>query len=137
VRALALIVSILGASLACVVRPSEPEGLPEEQLPAEVRADYHMFAQRCSKCHSLARALTSGITDDATWADYVERMRRQAGSGISPQDAIPILRFLHFYSIADAQRLPDASTDPSSDGPTNPSTDSSIESSFDPAPDGG
>ena len=34
------------------------------------------------------------------WADYVDRMRRQPGSGISPADTRPILRFLHYYSLA-------------------------------------
>ena len=63
-----------------------------------MRPDYALFARRCSKCHSLARPLGSGITDDAVWIAYVDKMRRQPGSGISPQDAAPILRFLHYYS---------------------------------------
>ncbi len=68
------------------------------KLPPELRADYAVFAQRCSKCHSLARPLTSGIDDDEYWRRYVERMRRQPGSGISPDDEPPILRFLHYFS---------------------------------------
>jgi hypothetical protein len=75
------------------------EGLDMSTLPANVRADYQVFAQRCSKCHALARPLESGISDDKYWAEYVERMRRQPGSGISPKDVTPILRFLHYYSI--------------------------------------
>ncbi|HET6147506.1 MAG TPA: hypothetical protein VFH68_08215 [Polyangia bacterium] len=74
------------------------EGLDVAQLPEVVRPDYQLFARRCSKCHSLARPLRSGITDDEVWIAYVNRMRRQPGSGISPQDAAPILRFLHYYS---------------------------------------
>lgn len=74
------------------------EGLDVAQLPEAVRPDYQLFARRCSKCHSLARPLGSGITDDEVWIAYVNRMRRQPGSGISPQDATPILRFLHYYS---------------------------------------
>ena len=68
------------------------------QVPQDLRGDYALFAQRCSKCHSLARPLTSGIDDDEYWKRYVERMRRQPGSGISPDDEPPILRFLHYYS---------------------------------------
>jgi hypothetical protein len=67
-------------------------------MPPAVVADYELFAIRCSKCHSLARPLGSGITEDAYWAKYVERMRRQPGSGISPTDVPTILRFLHYYS---------------------------------------
>jgi len=69
------------------------------KLPtADLRADYEVFAQRCSKCHSLARPLTSGIDDDEYWKRYVARMRRQPASGISPEDEVPILRFLHYFS---------------------------------------
>jgi hypothetical protein len=35
-------------------------------------------------------------------------MRRQPGSGISPSDVKPVLRFLHYYSV-DRQRRPRAS----------------------------
>ncbi len=70
-------------------------------LPPDVRSDYAMFARRCSKCHSLARPLSAGITDDDFWREYVERMRRQPASGITRSDAGPILRFLHYWSHRD------------------------------------
>jgi mono/diheme cytochrome c family protein len=93
--ALTLVVALTCVSCA----PHETaEGIPTSTLPDDVRADYQVFAQRCSKCHSLARPLQSGIVDDEFWKEYVERMRRQAGSGISPSDEEPILRFLHYYS---------------------------------------
>jgi hypothetical protein len=85
-----------GAIAACAAARSE--GLDVATLPVEVRPDYELFANRCSRCHSLARPLESGIKDDAFWKEYVERMRRQPSSGISPADEIPILRFLHYYS---------------------------------------
>ena len=85
------------AIAACAAARSE--GLDVASLPPEVRPDYELFADRCSRCHSLARPLESGITDDVFWKKYVERMRRQPGSGISPADEIPILRFLHYYSL--------------------------------------
>ena len=98
----ALVVTSL-LTIGCAVH--EPaEGLPVATLPEEVRADYEVFAQRCSKCHSLSRPLQSGITDDGFWKEYVERMRRQAGSGISPGDEEPILRFLHYYSLEEKRR---------------------------------
>ena len=75
------------------------EGLEPSSLPAPLRADYAVFAQRCSKCHSLARPLNSGITDDNYWSLYVARMRRQPASGITQEDAGPILRFLTYYSL--------------------------------------
>ena len=85
--------ALLGACAA-----GREEGLEVASLPPDVRPDYELFAQRCSKCHSLARPLESGITDDVYWKEYVERMRKHPSSGISPADEIPILRFLHYYS---------------------------------------
>ena len=95
--------------LASACATTARDGLDAAQLPAEVQPDYAVFARRCSKCHQLARPLGSGIHDDALWADYVDRMRRQPGSGISPADTKPILRFLHYYSSVSltAARGPD------------------------------
>src|SRR5262245_5334986 len=94
----ALWLLLLSAAIAACAA-ARSEGLDVAELPLEVRSDYELFAVRCSKCHSLARPLESGIKDDVFWAKYVERMRRQPGSGISPADEIPILRFLHYYSL--------------------------------------
>ena len=80
------------------------EGLEVATLPPDLRDDYAVFAHKCSKCHSLARPLQSGITDDEFWKEYVARMRRQPASGIYPSDEAPILRFLHYY--ATTQRRP-------------------------------
>ena len=74
------------------------EGLDTSKMPENIRADYALFANRCSKCHSLARPLTSNITDDEQWVLYVNRMRRQPGSGISRTDQEGILRFLKYYA---------------------------------------
>jgi hypothetical protein len=75
------------------------EGLDTAGMPSDVSQDYQVFAQRCSKCHSLSRPLNSGIDSDEYWALYVERMRRQPSSGISKEDTVPILRFLHYYVV--------------------------------------
>jgi hypothetical protein len=80
------------------------EGLEARAVPDDQQADYLVFAQRCSKCHSLARPLNSGITSDEYWRMYVERMRRQPASGISEADTVPILRFLHWYSVEEKRK---------------------------------
>ena len=67
-------------------------------LPAELKDEYALFTQRCSKCHSLARVLDNGDHDSRYWSRYVSRMRRQPSSGIAPEDVPPILRYLDFYS---------------------------------------
>jgi hypothetical protein len=87
------------SSAACPGSDARTEALDPSSLPETVRPDYAVFAQRCSKCHSLSRPLNSGIVDDDYWALYVARMRRQPGSGISLEDSRVILRFLHYYSV--------------------------------------
>jgi hypothetical protein len=91
-----LLLGLCGLALAAC-GPST-EGLDVAQLPPGIQPDYQVFAQRCSKCHSLARPLESGISDDEFWRQYVERMRKQPASGINKDDEAVILRFLHYYS---------------------------------------
>jgi hypothetical protein len=105
IRALAAVALLAAAACGASVF-QRGEGLDPSAVPPEEQADYALFAQRCSKCHSLARPLESGITDDGFWHKYVERMRRQPGSGITEDDTVPILRFLHWYSTAQAGKAP-------------------------------
>jgi hypothetical protein len=101
VRPFVLALVALGAlaQVACPSPDARSEAIDPSALPQDVRADYDVFAQRCSKCHSLSRPLNSGIVDDDYWALYVARMRRQPGSGISLDDSRVILSFLHYYSL--------------------------------------
>jgi hypothetical protein len=80
------------------------DGLAVDRLPENVRADYEVFAQRCSKCHSLARPLESGIDDDQFWEMYVAKMRRMPSSGITKADGEAVLRFLRYYSAEQRKR---------------------------------
>jgi hypothetical protein len=97
-----LLASILGA---CASTMEQTEGVDTAGVPQEEQADYAIFSQRCSKCHSLARPLNSGITDDGYWRMYVEKMRRQPASGISEGDTVVILRFLHWYSTSQKSKV--------------------------------
>ena len=95
VMALAMIVS------CATGRSARRGGLPNEEvakLPPPIASAYRLFAQKCSRCHTLARPLSADIEDASHWGRYVERMRRQRGSGISPADAAKILTFLEYYS---------------------------------------
>ncbi len=62
--------------------------------PAQQKA-YALFAQRCCKCHTLARPINSTLKPE-DWDAYVQRMSRKPGSGISPADAAVIRDFLVF-----------------------------------------
>ena len=96
-----LFVAAFAVSFACVLACSgnRTEGMEQSKLPDNLRDDYAMFARKCSKCHSLARPLNATVESDQQWVNYVNRMRRQPGSAISPEDTVPVLRFLHWYSF--------------------------------------
>ena len=79
-------------------RSRRPDGIDVSEYPAEIRQAYGVFEYRCSRCHSLARPLNAQIDHAEFWGDYVERMRRMPGSGINPQDARTILKFLVYYT---------------------------------------
>ncbi|MBS2017258.1 MAG: hypothetical protein JST00_30525 [Deltaproteobacteria bacterium] len=108
-RGLLATTAVAGLSLAAGACGPRTEGLDPSKVPDNVRADYEVFAARCSKCHGLSRPLQAGITDDAQWAMYVRRMRRQQGSGISHEDETVILRFLHWYAADLRQKKSESS----------------------------
>ena len=101
------------ATSACITGMSVRRGglsrAEVAELPPRVAEAYGLFAQKCSRCHTLARPLTASIDDDAHWERYVGRMRRQAGSGISPADGTEILVFLKYYT--EQQRAQDEEDD--------------------------
>jgi hypothetical protein len=92
-------------SIHCGGTQRRSDRLDPSTLPVGVRADYAVFAARCSKCHGLSRPLDSGIDADR-WPVYVAKMRRQPASGISEEDVGKILRFLRYYSL-EQRRLKD------------------------------
>ena len=98
--ALAPLMALAFASCGTSSQVTRTDGLDPSSLPEGLRADYEVFARRCSKCHSLARPLAAGIDNDQEWAIYVARMRRMSGSGISDRDAAAVLRFLHYLVVA-------------------------------------
>ncbi len=74
------------------------EGVDIAAVPVALRPDYELFANRCSRCHTLARPLNARVRSVSHWTTYVQRMRRQPGSGISQEDTAGILRFLAWYT---------------------------------------
>ena len=96
VAGIAAAAAALALAMAC--SSARTEGLDPSKVPDDLKADYERFANKCSKCHSLARPFAAGPLDDDHWENYVNRMRRQPGSGISFDDQAHILRFLKWYS---------------------------------------
>lgn len=93
-----LLALTLAACIGSVGRRGGLDGEAQAKLPEAVRESYQLFAQKCSRCHTLSRPLGAFITDPAHWRQYVTRMRRQPGSGISERDGDRILVFLEYYA---------------------------------------
>ncbi|MBT8246379.1 MAG: photosystem P840 reaction-center cytochrome c-551 [Acidimicrobiia bacterium] len=110
-RLLPLLVTGLLLAVAVVAHAQTPSS--EEQLaefdkgsqtldvssyPEEMQQKYQLFAERCSKCHTLARPINSDYALEEEWSRYVKRMMRKPGSGIAPKEAKQIFEFLAYDS---------------------------------------
>jgi hypothetical protein len=93
-----LFAAVSAGATSCAGARFGTEGIDVATVPASLRADYDVFADRCSRCHTLARPLNSGFTTMRDWRNYVARMRRQPGSGITEDDTVKILRFLAYFN---------------------------------------
>lgn len=94
-RSVALCLALLVEGCSVFART---DGLELSRVPPDRRAEYELFADRCSRCHSLARPLNARISREDEWRNYVRRMRRQPSSGIAPEDEAPLVRFLTWFS---------------------------------------
>ena len=75
-----------------------PNFIDVSNYPAKMQEYYQIFAQKCSRCHTLARPINSNFIGD-DWPKYVRRMMRKPGSGLTPKTAEQVTEFL----IYDAQ----------------------------------
>jgi mono/diheme cytochrome c family protein len=77
---------------------SGPATIDVSGYPADMQAGYKVFAQRCTKCHTLSRPINSDYATSDEWSRYVKRMMRKPGSGINKKDAKTIFDFLVYDS---------------------------------------
>lgn len=68
------------------------------EYPEEMQTLYDLFAQKCSKCHTVARPINSVFSPEE-WRKYVKKMMQKPGSGLTPETAEQIIKFL----VYDAQ----------------------------------
>ncbi len=73
-----------------------PSTIDVSTFPPEMQEAYKLFAQKCSRCHTLARPINTDMTTQE-WKRYVKRMMNKPDSGISPKQGKAIYKFLKFY----------------------------------------
>ena len=55
-----------------------PESVDVSAYPPERKRDYAVYAQACSRCHTLARSINAPYVSRGWWEFYVARMRVRA-----------------------------------------------------------
>ncbi len=75
-----------------------PATIDVSKYPPDMQADYKVFAQKCSQCHTLARPINCDFALPDEWERYVKRMMRKPNSGINSADGKKIYEFLVYDS---------------------------------------
>jgi hypothetical protein len=110
-----LAAGVLGSGLSGLAAQTS-EGVDVSSYPPEIQNDYHIFVDRCTRCHDLSRPLSAKYSTGAQWRAVVARMAGKSGAAISPKDQATIIRFLVYR-----QQAPARSTTPSvGDGTVTP-----------------
>ena len=97
VAALSLQLTLTAEDPGHDARDNGPDSIDVSAYPAEQKARYPLYQQKCSKCHPLARSVNSRFTA-AEWKRYMKRMVRRPNAGTTDEQAEQIFEFLKFYS---------------------------------------
>lgn len=74
-----------------------PESIDVREYPEEQQANYLVFKERCSRCHTLARPVNFPAHDRKVWQAYVAKMHKRSGKVLlSPLMEKQIVDFLVF-----------------------------------------
>ena len=87
----------LAAQASNVTLPQDkgPASVNVSSYPAEQQKAYKVFADKCAKCHTIARPINTAMTKDE-WSRYVKRMMHKPNSGISDTQGKTIFEFLAY-----------------------------------------
>ena len=96
----------IGMIFALRVPQATPKTYPADKGPnfidvttysPEMQESYELFTRKCSRCHTVARPINSTLPSSA-WREYVYKMMRKPGSGLTPKTAEEIIKFLIYDS---------------------------------------
>ena len=87
----------LSAQTSNVTLPQDkgPAKIDVASFPAEQQKGYKVFADKCSKCHTIARPINTTMARPE-WERYVKRMMHKPNSGISDAQGKTIYEFLAY-----------------------------------------
>lgn len=108
IAAVAAPISLLGqTSNVTLPQDKGPATINVSSYPPEQQKNYKLFADKCAKCHTLARPINTTMTDPE-WARYVKRMMHKPNSGISDGQGKAIYEFLSFDQKTRKDKNPSA-----------------------------
>ena len=88
-----------------------PAKIDVSKYPADIKTKYKVFAEKCAKCHTIARAINCEFALDDEWERYIKRMMNKAGASvISANDGKQIFEFLTYDSQTRKKALYDKKT---------------------------
>lgn len=91
---LALFLLISGCAESPLVAKVNVEA---KTFPAELQEGWRLSKARCSKCHTVDRALREEVTAGG-WESIVDMMIKKNGAYVRPEEKSLIVSFLEFYS---------------------------------------
>lgn len=77
------------------------KGVPKidvSSYPSEVQADYRVFRNKCSECHSVASSLKLSMSP-AEWTYWVKQMEAMPSSHLNDKEAKQVLDFLNYDQV--------------------------------------
>ncbi len=88
-----------------------PAKIDVSKYPADMKAKYKIFTDKCAKCHAIARPINCEFVLEDEWERYIKRMMNKAGpSVISAVDGKAIFEFLVYDSKTRKKALYDKKT---------------------------
>ena len=83
------------AQTSTVTLPQDkgPNKIDVSGYPPEMQKSYKVFAEKCSKCHTIARPINTTMARPE-WERYVKRMMHKPNSGISDKQGKEIFEFI-------------------------------------------
>ena len=102
------VILLVGIGMIYALRASRavPKTYPVDKGPnfidvttysPKMQESYELFTRKCSRCHTVARPINSTFAPDE-WREYVYKMMRKPGSGLTPKTAEEIIKFLIYDS---------------------------------------
>ena len=91
--------SILGQAQEVTLDPvvakwdKGPDKIDASKYPADMKQKYKTFAEVCSRCHTLARAVNCDFVLEDDWERYIKKMMRRGRGLITPEQGLAVFEF--------------------------------------------